>query len=334
MRRALRLGVAAGVAVAGLASGCSVGPAKAPADNTTADRSPFVLPSPVAVLPRAPLTGLETDAATVSKGSVVVPIEVGTGAAAPVGLDKADIVELEFAEGKLLRLAAVYQSQPAEKVGPVASVRPADIKLLNQLRPYVVHNATPKGFLDLLTMSKLPAVTPQQKKPGFTAVSGRVYVNTGTLQAGMPASDLLPAPLFQYAQVGEPVSATGTTPATTVVVQAPGHTAVTWKFDATTKRWQTTMGGVPVAAANLVMLTTPFTRKEVKALKREVALADPVGEGDARVFGAGQAVSAHWSKTGFYTALNILGPSSLLVRLAAGPTWVLLTPPGTKVTVS
>ncbi|MEV4411567.1 DUF3048 domain-containing protein [Catellatospora sp. NPDC049609] len=332
MNRPARLGFAAVLAVTALA-GCSVGPAN-PQAGAAPDRSPFVLPSPEAVRPRAPLTGLEVDAAAVSKTAILVPIEIGTGAAAPVGLDRADIVELEFAEGKLLRAAAVYQSQPADKVGPVAAVRPADIKLLNQLRPYVAHNATPKGFLDLLTSTKLAAVTPQRKLPGFTTAGGRSYVSTAALQAAPPASQLQPAPLFQYAAPGEPLAATGVTPATTITVQAAGHAALTWKFDETSKRWQATVGGVPVAAANLVMLTMPYTRKVVKALKREVALADPIGEGKAQIFSVGQGVEAHWYKTGFYSALNILGPAQYLVRLAPGPTWVLLVPPTAKVTVS
>lgn len=331
MTRPIRLSLAAALAVTALA-GC-IEPAGQQA-GPAPDRSPFALPSPEAVRPRAPLTGLEVDASAASKTAVLVPIEVGTGAAAPVGLDRADIVELEFAEGTMLRAAAVYQSQPAEKAGPVSAVRPADLKLLNQLRPYVAHNATPKGFLDLLTSTKLAAVTPQKKLPGFTTVGGRSYVHTGTLQAGAPATQLEPAPLFQYAQPGEPLAATGTVQATTVVVAAPGHAALTWKFDETSKRWQATVGGAPVAAANLVLLTMPYTKKVVKALKREVALADPIGEGKAQIFSSGQGVEAHWYKNGFYSALNILGPAQYLVRLAPGPTWVLLVPPTAKVTVS
>src|SRR5690242_7597402 len=110
MTRQIRLSLAAALTLAALA-GCSVGPA-GQQSGPAPDRSAFVLPSPEAVRPRAPLTGLEVDASAVSKTAVLVPIEVGTGAAAPVGLDRADIVELEFAEGKLLRAAAVYQSQP------------------------------------------------------------------------------------------------------------------------------------------------------------------------------------------------------------------------------
>ncbi|GAA2353338.1 hypothetical protein Cme02nite_27480 [Catellatospora methionotrophica] len=332
MSRSLRLGAAAVLAAAAFTSGCGVGPATKPPPVAPVEQSPFTLPSPDAVRPRAPLTGLETEEATKAKRAVIVPIEIGTGAAAPVGLDKADVVELEFAEGKLLRVAAVYQSTPADKVGPVAAVRPAEIKLLNQLQPYMVHNGTPKGWLDLLTLSKLAAVTPA-KKTGFTTVSGRVYVNTGTLQATAPAQQKLLASLFQFGQPAEPV-ATGSTPATTIVVAAAGHTAVTWKFDATTRRWQTTLGGVPVAAANLILLTTPFNKKDVKALDREVLMADPVGKGAAQVFGAGQGAKATWAKEGFFSALNLLGPEQSVVRLSPGPSWILLLPSTAKVTVS
>jgi hypothetical protein len=331
MKRSLRLGAAAALAAAAFTSGCSVGPAKPPS-TAPIELSPFTLPSPEAVRPRAPLTGLETEEATKSKTAVIVPIEVGTGAAAPVGLDKADVVELEFAEGKLLRVAAVYQSTPADRVGPVAAVRPAEIKLLNQLQPYMVHNGTPTGWADLLKMSKLAAVTPA-KKTGFTTTAGRVYVNTGTLQASAPAQQKLLAALFQFGQAGEPV-AIGATPATTISIASPGKAAVTWKFDTTARRWQTTLGGVPVATANLVLLTTPFNKKDVKALDREVTMADPIGKGAAQVFGAGQGVKATWNKDGFFAALNLLGPEQSVVRLSPGPTWILLLPSTAKVTVS
>jgi hypothetical protein len=332
MRRSLALSAAAGLAVAAFASGCSIGPAKPPANAAPVDRSPFVLPSPSPLRPRALLTGLETEESTVAKPVVLVPIEVGTGAAAPRGLDRADLVELEFAEGKLLRLGALFQSQTADRVGPVASVRPADVKLLNQLRPYVAHHGTPKGFLDLLNSSKLRAVTPG--KTGFVSVSGRVFADTGALQASAPAEDKLPSSLFQFGQPGEPVAATGVTTAGTVVVTVPGHTALTWKFDAATKRWQTAVGGVPVNAANLVFLTTGFTKKDVKALDREVAMAEPVGKGVAQVYTTGQGVTAQWHKDGFYSAFKMLGPEQSIIRLAPGPTWVLLIPSTAKVTAS
>ncbi|MBV1853483.1 DUF3048 domain-containing protein [Catellatospora tritici] len=335
MSRTLRAYTGALAAVALLASGCSIDdPAKstgAPSAQPT-----FTLPSPSPLLPRAPLTGVETDEVAAARTSVLVPIEVGTGAAAPVGLDKADLVGLEFAEGSLLRATAVFQSQAAAKVGPVAAVRPTDLKLFNQLRPFVAHNHTEaQGWLDTLKSTNLPSGTPSTRKAGFTTVSGRAYANAASLQAPTASANALPSALFQYAQRGESLAATGLDPAAAVTVQVAGHTTLTWRFDEATKRWQTTVGGVPVAAANLVLLTVPYKKKQVSALHRTVSLADLGGTGAARVFGAGQGVTSTWSKIGgLDSALNLLGPSQSLVRLATGPTWVLLLPTTAKVTVS
>ncbi|GHJ46411.1 hypothetical protein Cs7R123_37530 [Catellatospora sp. TT07R-123] len=335
MSRTLRAYAGALAAVAFLASGCSIDDPTKAGDAPSA-RPSFSLPSPSPLLPRAPLTGAETDEATAAKTSVLVPIEVGTGAAAPVGLDLADLVGLDFAEGSLLRAVGVYQSQAATKVGPVAAVRPGDLKLFNQLRPFVAHDHTvAQGWLDTLKSTNLASGTPASRKAAFTTASGRTYANAASLQAPAPSAAALPAPLFQYAQRGESLSATGLEPAASVTVQVAGHAALTWRFDQTTRRWQTTVGGVPVAAANLVLLTVPYKQKAVNALHRTVSLPDPAGTGAVRVFGAGQSVTGTWSKVGgLDSALNLLGPAESLVRLATGPTWVLLLPAAAKVTVS
>ncbi|MDI1465135.1 DUF3048 domain-containing protein [Catellatospora sp. KI3] len=335
MSRTLRAYTGVLAAVTLLAAGCSIDDPTKPGGAPSAQPT-FSLPSPAAALPRAPLTGVETDEASAARTSVLVPIEIGTGAAAPVGLDKADLVGLEYAEGSLLRATAVYQSQAAAKVGPVAAVRPTDLKLFNQLRPFVAHDHTvAQGWLDTLKSTNLPAGTPSTRKAAFTTVSGRVYANAASLQSPTASASALPSALFQHAQRGESLAATGLDAVTAVTVQVAGHATLTWRFDEATKRWQTTVGGVPVATANLVLMTVPYKKKQVNALHRTVSLAEIGGTGTARVFGAGQVVTSTWSKVGgLDSALNLLGPSQSLVRLATGPTWVLLLPATAKVTVS
>ncbi len=78
-----------------------------------------------------PLTGLpNTDPSTLTRPAMVVKIDNHPSARPQMGINQADIIFEENVE-KLTRLAAVFQSEGSDPVGPIRSGRFQDINLLS-----------------------------------------------------------------------------------------------------------------------------------------------------------------------------------------------------------
>lgn len=127
-------------------------------------------PKPPAV---NPLTG-----GTVSQNPVVAVKIEDTAAGRPqVGIDKADIVYIEQAEGGLTRLLAVYNTN-LPTAEPVRSTRAGDPELASQFGP-IVYVASGGSHPELapLDQSKLRSDINDRGGPGFSRDSSRPVPN-------------------------------------------------------------------------------------------------------------------------------------------------------------
>ena len=78
------------------------------------------------VVPVAPLTGLP-DPKDVARKRPAVTVKINnTSSGKQHGVEDADVVYEEVVEGGITRLAAIFNSQAPDKVGPVRSVRKTD----------------------------------------------------------------------------------------------------------------------------------------------------------------------------------------------------------------
>lgn len=129
----------AGLLAAGLLAGCGseAVPTAAPAAPPAASQAPSPDPSP---LPPALTADPFTGAAEVPTGSVVVLKIDNSVLARPFhrGFEEASLVYQELAEGGSSRFFAVYAPATATEVGPVRSLREADIELLAQFGRVVI----------------------------------------------------------------------------------------------------------------------------------------------------------------------------------------------------
>ena len=78
--------------------------------------------------PSFPLTGLPAadNPANMARGAISVKIDNVAAARPQSGIDPADLVYEELAEGGLTRFVVVFQSTDAPEIGPVRSARPSD----------------------------------------------------------------------------------------------------------------------------------------------------------------------------------------------------------------
>lgn len=87
---------------------------------------------------------------------LAVKIDNASAARPQTGLESADVVYVEQVEGGLSRLMAVYATRLPESVGPVRSVREADLELLRQFdRPILAFSGAQGRLLPLIDRAPL-----------------------------------------------------------------------------------------------------------------------------------------------------------------------------------
>jgi hypothetical protein len=154
------------MAVAGCSGGGRSSTAAVPG-STTPERSTG--PSTTAVPAVYPLTGLPvSNPATVGRPLLAVKIDNSPEARPQAGLDRADLVVEEVVEGGLVRFMAIFQSQDADRVGPVRSVRPVDGKLLTPTRGYFAYSGGNLAEKALIKQAPVTLVGVDELPAAFT----------------------------------------------------------------------------------------------------------------------------------------------------------------------
>src|ERR1051326_1607742 len=121
--------------------------------------------------PRSSLTGLIAGDPSVLKRCVLaIKVENSTAARPQSGLQAADVVYEEIAEGGITRFIAMYQSNGSNNVGPVRSARLVDpniLKLYNAVLVYsgahpVVQAAVQHSGIPLIEYGSYPSAFRRQ----------------------------------------------------------------------------------------------------------------------------------------------------------------------------
>ena len=243
-RRPLRrIGWVAALLVVGAAAGCtSTGePSGSLLGPTPTLNTPPPSPTPAASATPADVALLTGLPGVTTRPAVVVPIRIAAGTGPAVGLGDADIVSMEFSEAGALRLTGVFASAASAKVGPLTMVRPSDAKIFSQTNPVFTETGSPAGFVTTVTSDHLSLVSAKRGRTGFTTHGNDYYVDTARVATSN--SKLLSTSMFQYAAGGQSVATSGVTTVTKLAVRVPGHTAVTWTYNATSRLWTTTLFG-------------------------------------------------------------------------------------------
>jgi hypothetical protein len=262
------------------------------------------------------------------RSAVVVPVRVG--GAAPVGLEAADLLFQEYAESGSLRLLAAYQSRDAARVGPVTEIRPADVKALPVLRPFVAYAGGPPSFVDQLSVSGMASVSGSQRGDLFPGG----YTATASLFPVIPLGGMMPPAVFTYGGPRDPLANTALTPAHQLTVVAPGRAAQVWTYDDTSHLWTSSLGGPPVAVATVAVLVTPYKTLSVKnPYQHDVPSAQVLGEGDAYAVSGAFSAKGRWSKPAPKMMSNLLDGTNVPMRPQPGAAWIVYAPEGSQVTV-
>lgn len=298
--------------------------------GTATSSPPSPSATPVAAAALGPLTGLPLpDPAAANRPVVAVAVETGTGRPAPVGLDSADLTYVSFPLPGRQRLLVMFQSRDTDRVGPVADTRPVDGKLVLATGGVLEHQGGTSGLVSRLDNADLPQWSQVVHPDTFTrdAATGALYGSTAAARA---ATGTRPAVVGLVPFRG-PDAPAAAAPGP-VGVAVAGQPRLDLAFDTAAGQWAGTLGTVPVRASNVVMQEVTYAPLDLSGTS--VVEGDPevVGGGKAVVLTGARTLDGTWSKLNRQSLTNYLGADGVPVRLAPGPTVVLLVPPGTPVT--
>ena len=307
------------------------GPAASPAPSASARASSATASaSPGATWPLRGTPAPSADA--IARRPIVVRVPNDPSARPQSGLDKADIVFEMPVEGGLTRYAVVFQSQDADKVGPIRSARLSDLQTTPMLRGILAHvgaqTQTLERIREAAKKGEFVDVDQFAHSGAFDRVTDRpapqnVYSSTKRIRdaAGDSAKVQVPALAF-----GE-TKATGKDAGTFAIPYA-GEMRVTYEPSGDGfKRAQGGRAG-EVTPVNVVVIKTDvkdvpgYVEDEFGSLSLEIRTT---GDGQAVVLTGGKRYDGKWSRSG-NDQFRFVDGSGAEITLRPGLTWIHLVP--------
>jgi hypothetical protein len=277
-----------------------------------------------------------------SRPALAIKVENLPSARPQSGLDAADVVYEELAEGGITRFIAVFQSHGAEKVGPVRSARRVDPDVLAQFGglfayaggvPPVIDavRATP-GITDVSFNRETAAYwrAPDRKAPH------NLYTSTNSLWRGRRATP--PVPLFAFA---EPLGPPGQGASSATFSFSPSET-MRYAYDPTARTYARFNGvsphllesGVQIAPVNVVFqIVSVGASSTVDVNGQNSPESRVLGDGEALVLSGGQVHRGRWVRSSIGAPTQFLDAAGNPIPLERGQTWVELIPAGRAIAV-
>jgi hypothetical protein len=314
--------------------------------TTTAAPTTTTAPAP----PTAPLTGLpDPSGASLQRPVLSVKIENTPEARPQTGLDAADVVYEQVAEGGITRFIAVFNSNIPATMGPIRSTRAMDADVIWPIGGVFAYSGGIPQSVALVQNSTANAV--DETKAGNAMFRANRSNVPNPAQCCAPHNlfgrgpDLVakggkpvPVPaLYQYLATGEAFN--GDPVANFTVDFITGYRP-TWTWDANSKTWLRSYGLVPFKAASGQQISAPNVIVQLVGCcvpSPEAGSNVVVGQGTALIFSDGKVVHGSWSRPTKDQITQFLDANGQPVKLNPGKTWVefLPTPPfglGTEIT--
>jgi DUF3048 family protein len=315
-------------------------PSPTPKPTPTAKPKPKPKPKPV-----NPLTGIGAP----PKGPVIaVKIDNVADARPQVGLNAADIIYVEQAEGGLTRLVAVYAGYKPRTVAPVRSVRNSDPELLGQYGRIVLAFSGGAGG-PLATFHRSPLVDGSANARGgyYRRLSSKqaphnLAVDLYLLGKALPTAGGVKDVGFDWAaRDGRLLHARRVRWFTLRM----GSTPLGFNYDPTHSRFVSVgpngaayldSGGQPLAKPNVLIQFCPTTvdRGDVDVAGNPAAYTHTIGHGRAVLFRDGRVIDGTWSRASATAPTVFKDKAGKVMLMRPGGAYVLLAPNGSPLTLS
>ncbi|MEP7193681.1 MAG: DUF3048 domain-containing protein [Actinomycetota bacterium] len=321
--------------VACVLSGTVLAGCSSPSQKVVVAPSPTPKPTPTVVAVN-PLTGLPP----LPTGPVIAVKVDDTAAGRPsLGLEKADVIYIEEAEGGLSRMMAVFAGAKP-KVRAVRSVRASDPELLGQYGKIIfVASGGGGSSLPTLDHSDLLSVINDRGQVGFNRDPSRpAPYNLESDLAKVSAAVKGPGVRdvgFTWAAL-DPRLATAT--AAPTVSTRVGSTTVSFVWDPAAASYVRTVdgrpllaaSGAPVAKPNVLVQYCEITadRSDVDVKGNPSKYTHTTGTGRVVLFRNGKRIVGTWSRPGITARTTFKDAAGKPLLLARGGTFVALVSPG------
>lgn len=304
--------------------------ALADSTTTTPNSTTTTAPATTKSVAVAPLTGLP-DPMHLSRHRAAVTVKIdNTPEARPqFGIEKADVIYEEIVEGGITRLAAIFNSRVAVKVGPVRSVRRTDREIVYPIGGLFVFSGGAQYALK--SIATAPVKLFQESDAGSAMFRDprrepphNLYANVAALMK-MGGKPKPPRTLFSYRSRSGKVP--GARVRSFVVGFAAGY-ATSYSWNAKARSWDRSIFGAPDVTASRTRLS-PANVIVMKVHYRggvgvEGSQAQLLGSGPALVFTGGTVQRATWSRRRLQKPIVYRSPSRRIIALDRGQTWVEL----------
>jgi hypothetical protein len=300
-----------------------------------------------------PFTGLPTNN---TQRPILIKVSNEAAVRPQTGLSLADVVIEGYAEGNILRLNALYQTNLPEKVGSVRSCRLIDMELPVIFDSGLLCSGTSSGTLQRIVKSAayLDDRMMINNNGAFQYANGPLY---RTRDARVPHNLFGSAPkamavLQQRGKNGPTAFNTwrfdGAAPSggspLNVVTLPYSSGRVGWAYNAGTSLWNRSMLGRPhtdrlngkqLASANVVVVYVHHQLTDIRedSLGSRGIEIQLWGEGAAKFFRDGQVWDGKWSRPGSGIGLNFTDANGQPIPLKPGNTWIELVPIGFNIVV-
>ena len=361
--RGQRIGLVAGVAVvivlvgvvlaAVMSSGSTKGGTHS-STSTTLKTTTTTRPRAVVSSKVCPLTDLPAPGGKApQRQALAVNIGNDFSSRPQSGLDQADIVYEEMAEGGITRYMAVFQCQNAPLIGPVRSVRWDDWNILQQYRHAIL--AYSGGILPWTNQVASLAwiynangsVEPTANAfyrynssvlPASLGAPYNYYTSTSELWGLFPRARTLPPRIFRYSRA---VPA-GATPVASASVPFSVESPVVWQWSQTAGQWLRSYNAQPdndPAGQQLHATNVVIQMVQVQAGPYNESGADSpdvesitTGTGTAYVLRDGLRETGTWSRPSGGDITKFSFPNGKPITLQPGTTWYEVVPDSVTVT--
>jgi hypothetical protein len=297
-----------------------------------------VKPKPKVVLVINPLTGLRP----VPKGPVVaVKIDDTAPGRPSAGLDRADVIYIEEAEGGQTRMLAVFASAKPQ-VEAVRSVRASDPELLGPyVAPVLVASGGGGSALPTLDRSILHSVINDRGQIGFHRDDNRpapynLVSDLAVVSRAFPNASKVRDVGFTWSKTYP--KAAGGKPGTKVSTVV-GSTPVTFSWGAKSGTYVRTINGLalkaadgrPITRANVLLqyCRIDIDHSDVDVLGNPSMFTNTIGKGKIVLFRNGKRIDGTWSRASWGATTKYKDVHGKPLPLAPGGTFVLLVRPGT-----
>jgi DUF3048 family protein len=313
------------------ASSTSASPTPTPTPSATSK------PAPAAV---NPLTGIGKP----PTGPVIAVKIDDTGNGRPsVGLDKADVIYIEQAEGGLTRMVAVFGTNKPV-VEAVRSVRASDAELLSQYGPIVLV-ASGGGGDSLVTLDRsiVKGVINDRGGPGFFRDGSRpapynLASNLAQVAAAVGKTGGSKNVGFSWSASDPRLAKAHTANTINTVV---GSTAVTFVWNPGLHRYVRTIGGAPLGTADGAPVASPNVLVQLCRVTVNPADVDvdgnpsqftyTVGSGRVVLFRNGKRIEGKWTRATANSPTRFTDLAGKPLLLAPGGAIVVLATSGAPV---